>query len=47
MPTKCYTVTPHPIESLLIRVKSCEIAIPEIKRPFVTLSRSRIPVKPI
>jgi hypothetical protein len=35
MPTKCYTVTPHPIESLLILSKSSEIAIPEIPRTFV------------
>ena len=30
-----YSVTPHPIESLLTWVKSGEIAIPEIQRPFV------------
>jgi hypothetical protein len=35
MSTKCYTVTPHPIESLLIWIKSGKIAIPEIQRPFV------------
>ncbi len=29
-----YSVTPHPIESLLTWVKSGEIAIPEIQRPF-------------
>ena len=30
-----YSVTPHPIETLLTWVKSKEIAIPEIQRPFV------------
>ena len=30
-----YSVTPHPIETLLTWVKSREIAIPEIQRPFV------------
>lgn len=30
-----YSVTPHPIETLLSWVKSGEIAIPEIQRPFV------------
>jgi Uncharacterized conserved protein len=30
-----YTVTQHPIETLLTWVKSGEIAIPEIQRPFV------------
>ena len=35
MATKRYTVTPHPIETLLTWVKSGEIAIPEIQRPFV------------
>lgn len=30
-----YTVTPHPIDTLLTWVKSGEIAIPEIQRPFV------------
>jgi hypothetical protein len=35
MATQCYTVTPHPIETLLTWVKSREIAIPEIQRPFV------------
>src|SRR2546426_6811630 len=35
MPTQRYTVTPHPIETLLTWVKSEEIAIPEIQRPFV------------
>jgi hypothetical protein len=33
--TQRYTVTPHPIETLLTWVKSGEIAIPEIQRPFV------------
>jgi len=35
MPTHRYSVTPHPIETLLTWVKSGEIAIPEIQRPFV------------
>lgn len=35
MSTQRYTVTPHPIETLLAWVKSGEIAIPEIQRPFV------------
>ena len=35
MPTQRYTVTPHPIETLLAWIKSGEIAIPEIQRPFV------------
>lgn len=35
MSTQRYTVTPHPIETLLSWVKSGEIAIPEIQRPFV------------
>jgi uncharacterized protein with ParB-like and HNH nuclease domain len=35
MPTQRYTVTPHPIETLLTWVRSGEIAIPEIQRPFV------------
>ncbi len=30
-----YSVTPHPVETLLTWVKSGEIAIPEIQRPFV------------
>ena len=30
-----YSVTPHPVETLLTWVKSKEIAIPEIQRPFV------------
>ncbi len=30
-----YSVTPHPIETILSYVKSGEIAIPEIQRPFV------------
>jgi hypothetical protein len=33
--TQRYSVTPHPIETLLTWVKSKEIAIPEIQRPFV------------
>ncbi|MCY4399136.1 MAG: DUF262 domain-containing protein [Gemmatimonadetes bacterium] len=35
MATQRYSVTPHPIESLLTWVKSGAIAIPEIQRPFV------------
>ncbi|MCE9555642.1 MAG: DUF262 domain-containing protein [Planctomycetes bacterium] len=35
MATQRYTVTPHPIETLLTWVKSGEVAIPEIQRPFV------------
>jgi hypothetical protein len=35
MATQRYSVTPHPIETLLTWVKSKEIAIPEIQRPFV------------
>lgn len=35
MSTQRYSVTPHPIETLLSWVKSGEIAIPEIQRPFV------------
>ena len=35
MSTQRYSVTPHPIETLLTWVQSGEIAIPEIQRPFV------------
>lgn len=35
MSTQRYSVSPHPIETLLTWVKSEEIAIPEIQRPFV------------
>jgi len=35
MSTQKYSVTPQPIETLLSWVKSGEIAIPEIQRPFV------------
>jgi len=35
MSTQRYSVTPYPIETLLTWVKSGEIAIPEIQRPFV------------
>ena len=35
MPTHRYSVTPQPIETILSWVKSGEIAIPEIQRPFV------------
>ena len=35
MSTQRYSVTPHSVETLLTWVKSKEIAIPEIQRPFV------------
>jgi hypothetical protein len=35
MATQRYSGTPHPIDTLLTWVKSGEIAIPEIQRPFV------------
>ena len=35
MATQRYSVTPHSVETLLTWVKSGEIAIPEIQRPFV------------
>src|SRR3970282_2013866 len=35
MSTQLYSVAPHPIETLLTWIKSGEIAIPEIQRPFV------------
>ena len=35
MATQRYSVTPHPVDTLLAWVKSGEIAIPEIQRPFV------------
>jgi len=35
MATQRYSVTPHPIETLLTWVKSGEVAVPEIQRPFV------------
>ena len=35
MPTQRYTVTQPPIETLITWIKSGEIAIPEIQRPFV------------
>ncbi len=35
MATQRYSVTPHPVGTLLTWVKSGEIAIPEIQRPFV------------
>jgi hypothetical protein len=35
MAVQRYSVTPHPIETILTWVKSGEIAIPEIQRPFV------------
>jgi hypothetical protein len=38
MATQRYSVTPHPIETLLTWVKSGEITLPEIQRPFVRTS---------
>lgn len=35
MPIQRYTVNQHPIETLLTWIKSDEIAIPEVQRPFV------------
>jgi uncharacterized protein with ParB-like and HNH nuclease domain len=35
MSTQRYSVTPHPIETLLTWVKSGEVAIPEFQRPCV------------
>lgn len=35
MPTQRYAVTQPPIETVLTWIKSGEIAIPEIQRPFV------------
>jgi hypothetical protein len=35
MVSQRYSVTPHPVETILTWVKSGEIAIPEIQRPFV------------
>lgn len=35
MAAQRYTITPHPVETLLTWVKSGEVAIPEIQRPFV------------
>lgn len=35
MPTQRYSVTPHAVDTLLAWVRSGEIAIPEIQRPFV------------
>src|SRR5437879_316720 len=35
MSTQRYSVTPHPIETLLTWVKSGEMSIPEIQRPFM------------
>ena len=35
MTTQRYSVTPHPIETLLTWVKSGEIAIPEIQRGII------------
>ena len=35
MPVQRYSVNQHPVETLLTWIKSGEIAIPEIQRPFV------------
>ena len=35
MPVQRYSVNHHPVETLLTWIKSEEIAIPEIQRPFV------------
>ena len=35
MPVQRYSVNQHPVETLLTWIKSDEIAIPEIQRPFV------------
>lgn len=35
MTTQRYSVTPHPIDTVLTWVKTGEVAIPEIQRPFV------------
>ena len=35
MPIQKYSVTPHPVDTLLAWVNAGEIAIPEIQRPFV------------
>lgn len=35
MPTQRYSVTQPPIETLFSWIKSGEIAVPEIQRPFV------------
>lgn len=35
MPAQKYSVNHHPIQTLLTWIKSEEIAIPEIQRPFV------------
>jgi len=35
LPADRYTVTPHPVKTLLAWVEAKEIAIPEIQRPFV------------
>ena len=35
MPVQRYSVNQHPIETILTWIKSEEIAIPEIQRPFV------------
>lgn len=35
MPTQCYSVSQLPIDNLFTWIKSGEIAIPEIQRPFV------------
>ena len=35
MSTQRYSIAPHPLDTLLAWVRSREIAIPEIQRPFV------------
>ena len=35
MPIQRYSVNQHPVETLLTWIKSGEIAIPDIQRPFV------------
>ena len=43
-----YSVTPHPISTLLAWVQSGEIAIPEIQRPFVwDATKVRNPLDPL
>ncbi|MBM4013184.1 MAG: hypothetical protein FJ286_17800 [Planctomycetes bacterium] len=44
MATQRYSVTPHAIETLLTWVKTKEIAIPEIQRPFVWEATKDSPV---
>ena len=35
MVSECYSITPHPIGTIISWIKSGEVAIPEIQRPFV------------